>query len=706
MFVYVCGGASAYVRIKVSTLTLFWNTNQLTWQLNSWGSGDIDDGSHVPAIEHAFQSWEDGPYGSIRFTRGADTPSNDILENSHLVLFDEINANGYFPVGAGIIGVTPIAYFVSSGRIIDADILLNGRDYVWSTDLSAGTYDVQAIVSHEVGHFIGLDHSPSMGCTMWPYADPQQSRQRFLSSDDHAGAAAVQPNGNGAVLFGRILKQNGNPAAGAMVGAVRANSGELAGTALANANGNWRIAGLSGDDYWVYAKPLEGAMSALNLSTGHVVEADIGADFYGGQLAPTSYSLASAGSLNLGNLNLPDDADLTITNGVATESAPGDTVNVLLTGSGFQGITVTSKSPLVQVLSYSPGTKIAQVSVDPNCQPGMYNLYLTSSGGEFEIASGILFVRSDPPSLTHLDVASGPAGGGTTVTLTGTGFTEGAYVLFGGKEANPVTFLSDTTLTAVTPPAPQLGLVEVSVHNGNGHQVRSPNAFFYSGVPEVDSVFPVAGQASGGTEVYITGELFSVDLTAEVGGVPATVEWISTENVKLTTPPGPVGSADIQLENAPGDVLILPGAFDFEAAPDPSLSFIAPGSGPVNGGTTVTLTGSNMGNVNAVLFGVNPVSGQGGVPASFTVRGNGEIQAVSPNFQAGTYSIALTTQTGQATLSAQSFQFLPSTAGSGGGGGGGCGGRVAPNAKNGPGDVPAYAFMVAVIYFLRRRSRL
>lgn len=57
------------------------------------------------------------------------------------------------------------------------------------------------------------------------------------------------------------------------------------------------------------------------------------------------------------------------------------------------------------------------------------------------------------PVLTSLDVSSGPAAGGTTVTLTGTGFTGATGVSFSSIPAASFTVNSDTSITAVTPAA-------------------------------------------------------------------------------------------------------------------------------------------------------------------------------------------------------------------------------------------------------------
>ena len=75
------------------------------------------------------------------------------------------------------------------------------------------------------------------------------------------------------------------------------------------------------------------------------------------------------------------------------------------------------------------------------------------------------------PTLTAVAPASGPAAGGTTITLTGTGFqnnTPGTNsVTVGGENATSVVVVSDTTITCDTPARPA-GAADVVVSNDNG----------------------------------------------------------------------------------------------------------------------------------------------------------------------------------------------------------------------------------------------
>lgn len=82
-----------------------------------------------------------------------------------------------------------------------------------------------------------------------------------------------------------------------------------------------------------------------------------------------------------------------------------------------------------------------------------------------------------PPQLTSIAPMTGPSGGGTLVTITGTGFAAGATVTFGGTSAQ-VTNMTQTSIE-VTTPAHAAGAVEVVVTNPGGQNHNLPNAFTY-----------------------------------------------------------------------------------------------------------------------------------------------------------------------------------------------------------------------------------
>jgi broad specificity polyphosphatase/5'/3'-nucleotidase SurE len=61
-------------------------------------------------------------------------------------------------------------------------------------------------------------------------------------------------------------------------------------------------------------------------------------------------------------------------------------------------------------------------------------------------------VAAPAPTIAAVSPRTGPAGGGTSVTITGSGFQPGAQVMFGTvSAANVVVSADGTTLTVTTP---------------------------------------------------------------------------------------------------------------------------------------------------------------------------------------------------------------------------------------------------------------
>lgn len=94
--------------------------------------------------------------------------------------------------------------------------------------------------------------------------------------------------------------------------------------------------------------------------------------------------------------------------------------------------------------------------------------------------------------------------------------------------------------------------------------------------------------------------------------------------------------------------------FNAEVQPAPTITAFGPTSGPISGGTTVTIGGTDFEGATAVKFGQTPAAG-------FTVDSEGVVSAVSPAGAAGSAPITVTTVAGTAGSSQQFAYQAPMT---------------------------------------------
>ncbi len=697
------GVADGYVRIVLNNKKLHWNSSTIGWKLHQAGSDNIDDGSHRPAIEHAFQSWRDVAGSKIKFQFQGITSSKNVGSDDHIVFFDENNNSGYFPQGSGTVAVTPISYNPATGAILDADIVFNGRDWSFSTDGSAGTFDVQDIATHEIGHFIGLDHSPVLASSMWPYVSTTQWLHRSLSSDDEAGAIAVDPQGSDGRLSGSLRKWDGSLLKGGMVVAVDASTGHLAASAASTVQGDWTIRGLPSGSYLVYVAPIEGGMTKANLAGNSTVQTAFGADFYGGYASPTPFSVTAGSMKDAGTLTLPPDSLMVDSTGTVSMLHPGETRTISLWGSGFvSGMTAWSESPYLSIGSVQNGSSWVQVQVTvaSGAPVGLYDLYLASPGGEMEAATGVIDVHGYAPVISGLDTAVGNVNGGTEVTISGSNFADGAFVLFGGREAESVQFVDSTSLVVTTPSA-SAGTVDVSIHNPDGQQGRSGDAFTFASVPSFVRLFPEAGQSAGGTTLLIGGTNFAQEMAVLLDGQQLATTWLSSNVVQVTTPAHAVGSVDLILRNPAVPDVTEADAFSFVALSDPRVTSFTPTKGKDGGGIKVKLFGANLDGADAVRFGIDPVTAEGGREADGLQQLDlGTLQVKAPAWRPGSYGIKVTMPNGQGVIAPATFQYVPQAEG----GAGGCGGLMRRGAPR-SGSIDLSALLLAAVGFLLLRRR-
>jgi IPT/TIG domain len=103
------------------------------------------------------------------------------------------------------------------------------------------------------------------------------------------------------------------------------------------------------------------------------------------------------------------------------------------------------------------------------------------------------------PAVTSVSPSSDPEPGGDTVIIGGSGFTSATQILFGGAGAQNFTVVSDTEITATSPPG--TGTVDVIVDTPAGASATGPaDQFTYvAGSTPTTSSPPSSGSADAST---------------------------------------------------------------------------------------------------------------------------------------------------------------------------------------------------------------
>jgi len=143
----------------------------------------------LAAVTPAFGVWDGQTSTSIYDTISDDggTPPGMIMDGSNTVCWGTIDGPG------GTIAVTQFVFWSNTKELVEFDIKFDSEE-LWSTTGAEDAFDVQNVMTHELGHTLVLDdlRSPRDGAlTMHAYTWPGDSTKRDLGSGDILGIRAI-----------------------------------------------------------------------------------------------------------------------------------------------------------------------------------------------------------------------------------------------------------------------------------------------------------------------------------------------------------------------------------------------------------------------------------------------------------------------------------------------------------------------------------
>jgi hypothetical protein len=256
----------------------------LQWQMNPTQSANVT-GSRPQhdVFAAAFAAWQGVSTATVTISEGPQTPTTAKpgFDGINLITTNVSSADfnsaalaltlvyAFDQGGPGFVDSQgrPIDF---PGQIAEADMMFNPTT-AFSTSITtpSSSVDLQAVTTHEVGHFLGLDHSTLVSATMFPTIPTGYNLPRNLSSDDMAAISTIYPGPTFAAkgqLSGTVRTTDGTPVYGAAVVAVNSSGTPVAGS-ITDPSGNYTIAGLDSGAYTVYAQPLVNPFTVGNAQT-------------------------------------------------------------------------------------------------------------------------------------------------------------------------------------------------------------------------------------------------------------------------------------------------------------------------------------------------------------------------------------------------------------------------------------------------------
>ena len=256
------------------------------------------------------------------------------------------------------------------------------------------------------------------------------------------------------------------------------------------------------------------------------------------------------------------------------------------------------------------------------------------------------------PTVTLLAPTNGPAAGGTSVVITGTGFTGVSAVAFGANPATSFTVNSPTSITAVAPAGINGTNVSVTVTNPVGPSSGGANTYYY-GVPTLRSLprrLVRLGVPTRSPSPALTSSpglpCSSVPMLAPVStsSTPRRSPWLPQR-----VPPAPPWTSPV---TTPAGISATSAASKYSYGV-PTVTLLAPTNGPAAGTNTVTITGTGftgLSGAGAVMFGANNAT-------SYVVNSPTSITALVPVGVAGTVRVIVTNPVGPSAANPMFDQY-------------------------------------------------
>ena len=266
--------------LKIGTVTdngqvvgLVWTQQPIRYFVTNRDANGVTAGQLQTTAAASFDQWTQQANVDLSTQFGGFTTAEPFDEDGLSVIGFQSH-----PEFERTLGATTFVINDATGEILESDIFLN-TSFSWSVAANgqASRFDVGSVLTHEVGHLLGLGHS-ALGETqligggrsvigkravMFPIAfGPGSIKDRTLEADDIAGITDIYGNGAARQTLGAIAGRvtlNGAGIFGAHITAFNPATGELVSGFTLSQQGDFVIDALTPGHYIVRVEPLDDA---------------------------------------------------------------------------------------------------------------------------------------------------------------------------------------------------------------------------------------------------------------------------------------------------------------------------------------------------------------------------------------------------------------------------------------------------------------
>ena len=171
---------------------LRWVEMPIAFAVNAGNGQGLSAGEVTLAVNAAHKAWE-----------GVETAAIDFEDQGHTTVstvdYDQVNAvffDANWNLDPELMAITA-NWSYSDGTVVGFDIRINDRDHGWATDGRSDADDLQNMLTHELGHCLGLDHTTAdEEATMYSAAISGEVVKRVPKADDQAGTRYLYGDGS------------------------------------------------------------------------------------------------------------------------------------------------------------------------------------------------------------------------------------------------------------------------------------------------------------------------------------------------------------------------------------------------------------------------------------------------------------------------------------------------------------------------------